>query len=335
MGFYENVWEKAKKSGARIVLPEAADERVLRAAESAITRGLVKEIILLGNPVEVRKRASELDLSFSNVNLYDYLHSDEFEPYIEEYYKMRKHKGLSKEDARKYISNPLYFGAMMVKNDKADGMVAGAINSTANVLKPALRIVGPRVKGQTVSSSMVMIVKDRSFGLDGQLIFGDCGIIPRPTDEQLADIAIDSADTAKVLIGLEPVIAMLSFSTKGSAKHESLEKIKKAVEIVRQRRPELIVDGEMQVDAALVEKVARLKCPDSPVKGRANVLIFPDLNAGNISYKLVQRLGNAEAFGPIIQGLAKPVNDLSRGCSVEDIVNVIAVTAVQSAMLNS
>ncbi len=332
MGFYENVWEKAKKSGARIVLPEATDNRVLRAAESAVSRGLVKEIILLGNPDEVQKSARELGLNLSGVNIFSYLNSDEFDPYVEEYYQLRKHKGISWDDARKHMSNPLYFGAMMVKKDRADGMVAGAINSTADVLKPALRIVGPKIKGQTVSSSMVMIVRDKSFGFNGQLIFGDCGIIPQPTAEQLADIAIDSADTGKVLIGLEPVIAMLSFSTKGSAKHESLEKIKKAVELVKQRRSELTVDGEMQVDAALVEEVARLKCPDSPVKGKANVLIFPDLNAGNISYKLVQRLGKAEAFGPIIQGLAKPVNDLSRGCFAEDIVNVIAVTAVQSLM---
>lgn len=228
------------------------------------------------------------------------------------------------------MKDPLTFGAMLLRKGMVDGMVAGAVNATASVLRAAFTIVGMRRGVKTGSSCFIMILPDRSFGHDGQMVFADCATVPFPDHRQLAEIALSSAETARTLIGLEPRVAMLSYSTKGSASHESIGKVIKATNIVRERSPELTIDGELQLDAAVVESVARIKCPDSPVGGKANVLIFPDLHAGNIAYKAVQRFAHAEAYGPILQGVARPVNDLSRGCTAEDIVNVIAVTSAQS-----
>jgi len=330
MGFCENTWEKARGIKARIVLPESTDARVLHAASKIVKLGLAESVTLLGTPDSVRKIAKEQNIDISRVAIVDHLKSGELESYGQTFYELRKTKGVTLNDAIECIRNPLYFGAMMVRKGAAHGMVAGAVNSTANLLRAALTVVGVREGIKTASSCFVMIVPDSSFGLEGQMVFADCGTVPAPDVHQLAEIAIASAETGKCLIGFDPVIAMLSFSTKGSAKHESLLKVIEATEIVKKRRPDLVIDGELQGDAAIVPTVAERKCPGSPVKGRANVLVFPDLNAGNISYKLVQRLAKAEAYGPILQGLAKPVNDLSRGCSVHDIINVAAITVVQT-----
>lgn len=330
MGFREHVWEKAKAKCAHIVLPESFDTRTHEAACRVLEEGLAREVTLVGNPEEIREVSEREKTDISRVSIVDHTASERFEQFVGTYYELRKHKGITKDDAKAKVHDPLVFAALMVKEGIANGMVAGAVNSTADVLRTSLTVIGARSGIKTVSSSMVMIVRESSFGLDGQLIFADCGTVPSPDPEQLAEIAIASAETGSRLIGFEPVVAMLSFSTSGSAKHESVDKVKEAVQIVKEKRPELTIDGELQVDAALVKTVAENKCPDSPVGGKANILIFPDLNAGNIGYKLVQRLGGAQAYGPILQGLARPVNDLSRGCSSDDIVNVVAITAAQS-----
>ena len=330
MNFHEKMHEKAKKAQARIVLPESLDVRIQKASLKALKNRLVKEIIFIGNPEEIARVAKGEGTDLKDVEIVDPLKADFFDDLAHTYHGLRKHKGLSFDEAAEQIRDPVYFAALMVKTGRAHGLVAGAAHSTAHIIRAALRVIGIKDGIKTASSSMVMIVPDKSFGYDGQLIFADCGTVPSPDASQLADIAIASAETGVNLIGFKPVVAMLSFSTKGSAPSEFVEKVIKATELVKQRRPDLVVDGEMQADAALVNCVAEKKCPGSPAGGRSNVLIFPDLNAGNISYKLVQRLAHAEAYGPILQGFKKPVNDLSRGCSLEDIVNVIAITAVQA-----
>jgi len=330
MGFREYVWAKAKEKGASIVLPESLDPRMLEAAERVMKDKIVRTVALVGNPEEIRCAARDAGTDISGAEIVDTAASERFEKYVSMYYGLRKYKGITPDDAREAVKNPLVYGALLVRKGEADGMVAGAVNSTANVLRTALTVIGVSEGIRTVSSCMVMITEERSYGADGQLIFADCGTVPAPDASQLAEIAIASAETGRKLIGFEPVVAMLSFSTKGSAVQASLEKVIEATKIVKEKQPGIMVDGELQVDAALVESVAKSKCPDSPAGGKANVLIFPDLNSGNIGYKLVQRLAGAQAYGPILQGLARPVNDLSRGCSADDITSVIAITAVQS-----
>jgi len=327
MGLMDKIKRKAGDDIKRIVLPEGTEERTIKAAEIISHQGIA-DVILIGSEAEINQKAAGLD--YTNVKIIDPLTSDKTESYGKAFYELRKHKGIDEAAAAKAVTDPLYYACMMVKQGDADGMVAGAIHSTADTLRPALQIIKTAPGISVVSSSFIMELPSENYGHGGILMFGDCAINIDPTPEQLAAIAVSTAKTGAQLTGMDPKVAMLSFSTKGSGKHALVDKVSEATALVKKIDPALSVDGELQADAALVEKVGQLKSPGSDVAGKANVLIFPDLQAGNIGYKLVQRLAGAEAIGPISQGLAAPINDLSRGCSVEDIVSVAAITAVQA-----
>ncbi|KOA20541.1 phosphate acetyltransferase [Clostridium homopropionicum DSM 5847] len=329
MGFMEKMWELAKKDLKTILLPEGEEDRNLIAAEKIKDNKLAK-VVLIGNETKITTRAKELNLNLDGITLIDPETYEKTPAYAKELYEIRKNKGMTEEKALQVVKDPLYFGTVMVKVGDADGMVSGAIHTTGDLLRPGLQIVKTTPGISIVSGTFVMQVPNCQYGQDGLLLFADCAVNPNPTAEELASIAIATAETAKKLCGMEPRVAMLSFSTMGSASHELVDKVRKATELAKAQRPDLAIDGELQLDAALVKEVAELKAPNSPVAGKANVLVFPDLQAGNIGYKLVQRFAHADAVGPICQGFAKPINDLSRGCSAEDIVNVVAITAVQA-----
>lgn len=332
MKLMEQFWNSARQDIKKIVLPEGEEERTLIATEKIVKEGLAK-VVLVGNESNIRKKAEELKLNIIGVEIIDPETSDKLEEYVNAFYELRKKKGMTLEKADKIIRDPLYFATMMVKMDDADGMVSGAIHTTGDLLRPGLQIIKTAPGISVVSSAFIMLVPNCEYGKDGMLLFSDCAVNPNPSAEQLASIAISTAETAKSLCNMDPKVAMLSFSTMGSAKHELVDKVTEATRIAKELRPDLLIDGELQLDASIVEKVAAQKAPNSPVAGNANVLVFPDLQAGNIGYKLVQRFAKAEAIGPICQGFAKPINDLSRGCSAEDIVNVVAVTAIQAQSL--
>lgn len=327
MSFLETIKQRAKSDKKRIILPEGIDTRVTKAAKM-ITDENIAHIILVGDRDEILRSAGSLDLS--DATFVDPLKSEKFESYVEFLYEIRKTKGLTLDKARELLKDPVYFGTMMVKQGEADGLVSGAIHSTADTLRPALQIIKTAPGVKLVSSFFIMIVPESQYGQNGLLMYADCGLNENPDPEQLSEIAISSANTLENLLGIEPRVAMLSYSTYGSAESDLTRKVVQAVNLARQKAPDVLIDGEMQVDAALIPAVAKLKAPNSPLSGTANILVFPDLNAGNIAYKLTERLAKAEAYGPITQGLAKPVNDLSRGCKAEDIVGVVAITAVQS-----
>ena len=330
MSAIEKIKAKARADVKHIVLPEGIEPRTVQASAKILKEGVAR-VTLLGNPDEVRKVAAETGTDLTGVAIIDPATSEKSAAYADLLYELRKAKGMTPEQATELVTkNPLYYGAVMLKAGDADGMVAGAINSTGNVLRPALQIIKTAPGIKVVSSCFIMELPDPKWGDNGVMIFGDCAVIPNPTAEELAAIAIASAASGKQLVDINPRVAMLSFSTKGSAKHENVTKVQEATKLAHELAPDLQLDGELQADAALVESVGQLTSPGSTVAGHANVLVFPDLQAGNIGYKLVQRLAGAEAIGPIIQGLAKPVSDLSRGCSVDDIVSVVSITAVKA-----
>ena len=333
MSFIDDLKNKAKQNIKTIILTESEDKRVLKAAEQVKKEGFAN-IILIGNKDEADKLAKENDIDISGIEIIDPEKSEKFEEYANAFYELRKAKGITLEDARKMLKDNMYFGTMMVKQGDADGLVSGACHSTANTLRPALQILKTAPGTKLVSAFFLMVVPNCKYGENGIFVFGDSGLVENPTPEELSEIAISSSKSFKQLTGKESKVALLSYSTYGSAHSDLTEKVVEATKLLKEKAPDLVCDGELQLDAAIVPEVAASKAPESPIKGQANTLIFPDLNAGNIGYKLVQRLAKAEAYGPLCQGIARPVNDLSRGCSSEDIVGVVAITSVQASTMD-
>lgn len=329
MNFIEKIKEKASNDIKTIVLPEAEDVRVLKAAE-IINKEKFANVVLIGNEEDVSKLVEENNINLGDTAIINPVKSEKLEEYANTLYDLRKAKGMTPEQAKELILNPVYYGMMMVKLEEADGLVSGAIHSTAETLRPALQIIKTKPGTKLVSAFVAIDVPNCEFGENGLFFFGDCGLNQNPNSEELAQIALSTAKSFEELVGEKAKVAMLSYSTKGSAKAEEVTKVQEATKLAKQLVPELMLDGELQLDAAIVHEVGKSKAPESTVAGQANVLIFPNLEAGNIGYKLVERLAKAEAYGPICQGIAKPVNDLSRGCKAEDIVGAVAITAVQA-----
>ena len=327
MALIDKIKAKAKANVKHIVLPEGEESRNVQAAVNIVSQGIAT-LTLLGDPAKVKEVAA--GASLEGLEIIDPKTSDKCEQYAATLYELRKAKGMTPEQAAELVRDPMYYGVMMVKMGDADGLVSGAIHSTGDMLRPALQIIKSKPGIKTVSSCFLMECPNKAYGDDGVMVFADCAVNIDPDAEQLASIALGAADSARALAGIEPRVAMLSFSTKGSAKHDLVTKVQEATRNAKELDPGLMLDGELQLDAAIVESVGQLKAPGSPVAGKANVLVFPGLEAGNIGYKLVQRLAGAEAYGPILQGIAKPCNDLSRGCSVDDIVATVAITAAQA-----
>ncbi len=333
MELLEQIKQRAKQLNKTIALPEGEEERTLKAADILLGENIAK-IILIGNPEKIRELASQYGLkNIDRATIIDPQTYDKKDELAGIMVELRKHKGMTKEKALEQLKNPYYLATLLIKAGYADGMVGGAIAPTADTIRPALQYIKTQPGISIVSGAFIMIIPDKQFGDNGIMVFADSAVNPDPTAQQLAEIAVVTANTARSIAGLEPRVAMLSFSTKGSADHPLVDKVVEATKIAKQMAPDLMIDGELQADAAIVPSVGERKAPGSPVAGKANVLIFPDLNSGNIAYKLVQRMAHAEAIGPILQGLAAPINDLSRGCSVEDIVNLVAITANQAAGL--
>lgn len=331
MSFIDTMRARAAQTPMRLILPEGTEPRTLQAARKILDEGLAARVALVGCPEKIERAASSAGCDLRGLHLIYPECCEQRESFAAELYRLRRHRGLTIEQAWLKICDPLGFAAMLVRMDQADTLVAGAANSTAKVLKAVLTIIGLDTDVELASSFFIMHLNGSDWGEDGHLLFSDCATIPNPDSRQLSEIALAAAESFRVLLGAEPRVAMLSFSTFGSASNELVDKVAEATALAKMKRPDLLIDGEMQLDAALIADVAKKKAPDSPVAGRANVLVFPDLNSGNIGYKLVQRLAGAKAYGPFLQGTAKAVSDLSRGCSVEDIVNTAAVTLVQAA----
>ena len=330
MNLIDEIVSRAKVDKQRIVLPEGTEERTLTAADRLIGDG-VADIILLGNLKKINLLAERLGLkNIGKATIIDPVSHEKKQIYTDLLLDLRRSKGLTPEKAALLVEDPLYLACLMIKAGDADGEIAGAMNTTGNVLRPALQIIKTAPGISCVSGAFLMFTNNNAFGKDGILLFADCAVVPDPTATELAQIAVSSAQTMRALLGVEPRLAMLSFSTKGSASHEKIDKVLEATKIAKEMSPDLQIDGELQADAALIEKVASQKAPGSPVAGKANVLIFPSVEAGNISYKLVQRIAGVEAVGPILQGMAAPVHDLSRGCSVDDVYKMVAIAANQA-----
>ena len=332
MSFVDKMKRQARDFGNVLVLPESKEERTLKAARIIMDEKLVSRLILVGNKAEVENEAEKIGVKLTGIDIIEPKTSPLLENAVSAYYEKRKAKGLTKEQAIEEVVKDLGFGAMLVALGEADAMVAGALNTTADVLRAGLKVIGTLPGMKTASSCFLMDTKNPKLGANGVFIFSDCAVIPTPSSEQLADIACSAAMSCRTFAGTEPIVAMLSFSTKGSGgdKDENILRVREAVKILEERKPDFVFDGEIQLDCAIVPSVMQKKAADSPVKGQANTLIFPDLGAGNIGYKLVQRIAGAEALGPFLQGFAKPISDLSRGCSVDDIITTSAVTLVQA-----